>query len=247
MKNTETQKGSVPRFVVVAVDGGAAAGKSSTSRALAARFNLMHVDTGAHYRTVALALTQAGIAPENTGAIERFLAGGAAGGSTGTAGGAPARLSTVLDGRTARLAIDGTAPADAALRTPQINAVVSPFAAVPAVRSFLFNYQRGQVAVARENGFAGLIMEGRDIGSIILPDADLRLFLEADPVARAARRAAEGGVDTVAERDKRDSSRATAPLVCPAGATRIDSTHLTLDEVVEKVAALIIAAGAPCN
>ncbi|MDR1816721.1 MAG: (d)CMP kinase [Puniceicoccales bacterium] len=235
------------RFVTVAVDGGAAAGKSSTSRAVAERFGLMHVDTGAHYRTVALALTRAGISPGDTGAITAFLGiGGSTGDSAGdavggTTGDATARLTTVVEGRTARLAIDGVAPADAALRAPEINAVVSPFAAVPAVRQFLFAYQRGQVAVARERGFNGLVMEGRDIGSVILPDADLRVFLEADPEARAARRVAEGGVDAVAERDKRDSSRKTAPLVCPAGAVRIDNTHLSLAEVVEEIARLITA------
>ncbi|MDR3228526.1 MAG: (d)CMP kinase [Puniceicoccales bacterium] len=220
-------------FVIVAVDGGAASGKSSTSRALAKRFNLMHTDTGAHYRTVTLALLQAGIAPADTAAIETFLAGDTA---PGTA------LGTALEGNSARLAVNGTAPADAALRTPEVNAAVSPFAAVPAVRRFLFDYQRTQPAVAAVHGFAGLIMEGRDIGSVILPDADVRVFLEADTAARAARRAAEGGVDAVAERDKRDSSRATAPLVCPQGAERIDNTHLPLGEVVEKIALLISAA-----
>jgi cytidylate kinase len=190
----------------------------------------MHTDTGAHYRTVALALLQAGIAPADGAAIENFLAGESTGG---------ARLSTVLEGRSARLAVDGAAPADAALRTPEVNAAVSPFAAVPAVRQFLFDYQRGQPQVARERGFAGLVMEGRDIGSVILPEADVRIFLEADPVARAARRAAEGGVDAVVERDKRDSSRKTAPLVCPPGATRIDNTHLSLAQVVDEIAKLL--------
>lgn len=214
-------------FITIAVDGGAASGKSSTSRALSTRFNLMHVDTGAHYRTVALALTQAGITPENPLAVASHLQ--------------TAPLSTVLSGNTARLAINGTAPDDTALRTPEINAVVAPFAALPEVRRFLFDYQRDQVGVARAGGFSGLIMEGRDIGSVILPNADLRLFLEADPVARAARRAAEGRVDSIARRDQLDSSRATAPLSCPPGATRIDSTHLSLEQVVEMAAGLISA------
>ena len=217
---------SLTSFLVLAVDGGAAAGKSSTSRALSARFDFMHVDTGAHYRTITLALLRAGIPATDPDAVAAWLA-------------SPSALSTVLQGRSARLAINGTAPEDAALRTPEVNAVVSPVAAIPAVRSFLFDYQRAQVAVAKENGFAGLIMEGRDIGSVILPDADLCLFLEADPVAREARRRAEGGVDLIVQRDKQDSSRKTAPLTIPPGATRIDSTYLTLDEVVEKISALI--------
>jgi cytidylate kinase len=83
------------------------------------------------------------------------------------------------------------------------------------------------------------VMEGRDIGSVIFPHADFRFFLHADPAARARRRADEGRADVVAERDRLDSSRATAPLSCPPGATVIDSTHLTLDEVVAQTAAAI--------
>ena len=93
--------------------------------------------------------------------------------------------------------------------------------------------------MARQNGFAGLVMEGRDIGSVIFPQADFRFFLHADPAERAKRRAAEGRQDSIAERDRLDSSRKTAPLTCPPGATDIDSTHLTLEQVVEKMAAQI--------
>ncbi|HRP06752.1 MAG TPA: (d)CMP kinase, partial [Opitutaceae bacterium] len=82
-------------------------------------------------------------------------------------------------------------------------------------------------------------MEGRDFGSVIFPDADLRFFLHADPGERARRRAEQGQQDSVAERDRLDSSRKTAPLTIPAGAIAIDSTHLTLEEVVSKVAALV--------
>jgi cytidylate kinase len=84
-------------------------------------------------------------------------------------------------------------------------------------------------------------MEGRDIGSVIFPDADLRFFLHADPVERARRRADQGQLDSVAERDRLDSSRKTAPLTCPPGAIDIDSTHLTLEAVVERVAAAVKA------
>ncbi|MDR2983069.1 MAG: (d)CMP kinase [Puniceicoccales bacterium] len=214
-------------FITIAIDGGAASGKSSTSRALSSRFGLMHVDTGAHYRTVSLALVRAGVTPDDAEKAAQELKS--------------IPLDTVVSGNNARLAINGEVPDDADLRTPEINAVVAQFATLPCVRRFLYDYQRGQVAVAKQRDFAGLIMEGRDIGSVILPEADLRLFLEADPVARAARRAAEGRVDAVAQRDKIDASRATAPLVCPEGATKIDSTYLTLEEVVEKIAGMISA------
>jgi len=120
-----------------------------------------------------------------------------------------------------------------------VNAVVSKFAAIPAVRKFLFDYQRAQKNVAREHGFDGLIMDGRDIGSVIFPDADLRIFLTADPAERARRRAAEGIADSISERDKLDSSRKAAPLACPEGAVKIDSTHLTLEQVVEKISATL--------
>jgi cytidylate kinase len=107
------------------------------------------------------------------------------------------------------------------------------------VRSALLAYQRGQADVARERGFRGLIMEGRDIGSVIFPDADFRFFLHADPDERARRRAREGQTDSIAERDRLDTSRKTAPLTCPPGAIDIDSTHLSLDAVVERIAGLI--------
>jgi cytidylate kinase len=212
-------------FIVIAVDGGAASGKSSTSRAVAANHNLLHVDTGAHYRTVTLALLRAGLTPADAAKVPAVLAGLSA--------------KTFVEGRAARLAVGATLPADAEIRTPEVNAAVSQFAAIPEVRSFLFNYQRDQVREARERGFAGLIMEGRDIGSVILPDADLRFFLEADLDARAARRVAEGGTDSIGDRDKRDATRATAPMVCPAGATRIDNTHLSLEQVVGLIGGVI--------
>lgn len=214
------------KFLVIAVDGGAASGKSSTSRGLAAKHNLMHVDTGAHYRTVALSLLRRGIkdadaffAAENP--LENL------------------DLGTEVREREAAMSIGGIVPADAEIRNDAVNAVVSQFAAIPEVRKFLFDYQRLQKEVARERGFDGLIMDGRDIGSVIFPDADLRIFLTADPEARARRRAAEGIADSIAERDKLDSSRKAAPLACPEGAIKIDSTDLTLEQVVGKISGMI--------
>lgn len=212
-------------FKIVAVDGGAATGKSSTSRALAERFNFMHVDTGAHYRTVTFALLQAGASPEAPEAIPALLA--------------DLQLGTQLKGRSALLSVNGAAPADADIRSPQVNGAVSKFAAIPEVRQFLFDYQRSQAEVARDKEFAGLIMEGRDIGSIIFPDAELRFFLHADEATRAARRANEGQTDSIAERDKLDKSRKTAPLVCPDGATQVDTGPLPLEGVVDHISSII--------
>jgi cytidylate kinase len=127
------------------------------------------------------------------------------------------------------------------IRSGEVNENVSHFAAIPELRTALLAYQRGQADVARAHRFRGLVMEGRDIGSVIFPDADFRFFLHAHPEERARRRASEGQQDSIALRDKIDSSRKTAPLACPPGAISIDTTFLTLPEVVEKMAAPIAA------
>ncbi len=216
------------KFVRVAVDGGAASGKSSTSRALAARLGLLHVDTGAHYRTITLALLGRGARADDAAGIARTLSG--------------LRASSSVTGLAARLAIDGVTPSDSELRTPEVNAAVSSVAAQPAVRAFLLGHQRAQAEAARAGGFAGLVMEGRDIGSVVMPDAEVRVFLEADAAARERRRAAEGMLDPIGNRDRMDSTRAVSPMVCPPGAVRIDNTELGLDAVVDRVAALVAAA-----
>jgi len=213
-------------FFIVAVDGGAASGKSSTSSALSARFNLLHVDTGSYYRAVTHRLLKLGVSPADTKAVAAALAG--------------IRLDTRVSSRTAAMSIDGQVPGDE-IRSPEVNENVSAFAALPAVRAFLLDYQRSQARTARDGGFAGLIMEGRDIGSVIFPEASFRFFLMADPEARVRRRAAQGQADSIQKRDRLDSQRKSSPLVCPEGAVQIDSTHLTLDEVVGKMSDLIEA------
>jgi cytidylate kinase len=130
-------------------------------------------------------------------------------------------------------------PAGDEIRGPNVNDRVSHYAALPVVRAALLAYQRCQVEVAKAHGFRGLVMEGRDIGSVIFPQADFRFFLHADPIERAKRRAAEGRQDSVAERDRLDSSRKNSPLVVPPGAIDIDSTHLALEQVVDKLAGFI--------
>ena len=214
-------------FLIVAIDGGAASGKSSTSRALSERFNLLHVDTGSFYRAVTADLLRRGVEPADLGAVRDSVT--------------RLRLGTNVVGRSAQMTIDAR-PIDATeIRSPEVNANVSKFAAIPEVRSALLAYQRGQAEVARTGGFNGLVMEGRDIGSVIFPQADFRFFLHADPEERARRRALEGQTDSIAERDRMDSQRRTAPLACPPGATAIDSTHLNLDQVVDVVSAQIAA------
>lgn len=211
--------------LVIAIDGGAASGKSSTSRRLAKRFNLLHVDTGSHYRTVTDALLQAGTTPNDLGAVTTSLQ--------------QMDFQTRIDGQSAQLGINGRIPSKDELRSPLVNQAVSAFAALPEVRAALYDYQRGQPEIARERGFAGLVMEGRDIGSVILPGADFRFYLFADESTRAARRASQGETDSIAQRDKQDKQRQAAPLTCPEGAIRIDTGTLDLEGVVDHIAAII--------
>jgi cytidylate kinase len=213
-------------FIIVAIDGGAASGKSSSSRTLSERFNLLHVDTGSFYRAITAELLRHGVRPDDPAAVKAALA--------------KVRFGTRVVGRSAQMEIGGRVAGDE-IRSREVNDQVSHFSALPEVRTALLAYQRGQVNVAKRARFRGLVMEGRDIGSVIFPDADLRFFLHADPTERARRRASEGQHDSIAERDRIDSSRKTAPLACPPGAVSIDTTHVSLPEVVETMAAAIAA------
>jgi len=212
-------------FIIVAIDGGAASGKSSTSRAISERFNLLHVDTGSFYRALTSELLQRGVTTGDHHAVKNALAHLA--------------LGTRVTGRSAFMEISGEVVPETRIRSAEVTAAVSHFAAIPELRAALLAYQRGQAEVAKNNGFRGLVMEGRDIGSVIFPDADFRFFLHADPVERARRRAQQGQPDQIAERDRLDSQRKTAPLILPPGATGIDSTLLTLEQVVEQISAII--------
>lgn len=214
-------------FIIVAIDGGAASGKSSTSRLLADRFNLLHVDTGSFYRQITSELLRREVPSTDLPALLKALA--------------TLNFATRLEGRSTRMLIDGQ-PAGDEIRDQRVNDHVSHYAAISEVRQTLLGYQRGQVEVAKAHGFRGLVMEGRDIGSVIFPDADFRFFLHADPVERAKRRAAEGRQDSIAERDRLDSSRKTSPLTCPPGAIDIDSTHQSLDEVFARMTAHLVPA-----
>jgi len=211
---------TAPPLIIVAIDGGAASGKSSTSRALSERFNLLHVDTGSFYRAITAELLRLGLRAEDLPAVRIAVSG--------------LKFGTRLNGRSAQMEISGRVVDSEEIRSPAVNAEVAHFAAIPEVRAALLDYQRGQAATGRKHGFRGLVMEGRDIGSKIFPDADFRFFLFADPVARARRREQEGREDQVAKRDTLDQQR----LVESAqGAELIDSTYLTLEQVVEKISA----------
>jgi len=221
---------SASPFIIVAIDGGAASGKSTTSRMLSERFNLLHADTGSYYRAVTAEMLRRGVSPDDAGAVREALG--------------RMSLGTKVVGRSAEIEISGRSPGDG-IRSREVNAAVSHFAALPEVRAALLGYQRGQADTARGGGFRGLVMEGRDIGSVIFPGADFRFFLHAEPSERERRREREGLEDRVAERDRIDSSRKTAPLSLPEGAVSIDTTRLTIDEVADRMVAAIAPRFAP--
>lgn len=212
-------------FPILALDGGAASGKSSTAREIAARRHFLHVDTGSHYRALTAAALAAGVQPEASPKLADLLAA--------------LQFDTEIDGHEARMSINGEVPPDAFLRTAAVNQAVSQFAALPPVRDAVKRYQQSQVEEASENGFSGLVMDGRDIGTVIFPDATLKVFLFADEATRTARRQLEGLTDTIAERDRLDSKRVAAPLVPASDAVRLDNSALTLTEVVDRIEELL--------
>ena len=206
----------IVKRLVVAVDGPSGAGKGTVARAVARALGYRHIDTGAMYRAVAWRAIATGVALEATEDVAAVAA----------------RAS--FDLRDGVIAIDGH-DVTSAIRTPDMDKAAALVARNAPVRDVLVARQRALGAGG------GVVMEGRDIGSVIFPQADFRFFLHADPAERARRRAGEGGQDQIAERDRIDSSRKTSPLACPAGAISIDSTHLTLAEVVETMARPIAA------
>lgn len=213
-------------FLVIAIDGGAASGKSSTAKLLAEQLHLLHVDTGSHYRAVTFAALQAGVPPLDGISLRRFLS--------------QLKLDTRLVGRESEIGFNGEAtPAPDRLRSAEVNRSVSLYAALPVVRETVKAFQRSQVGIARSNGFNGIVMDGRDIGTVILPEASPKVFLVADPFTREQRRVGEGGVDAIADRDRTDSSRSVAPLRPAADAVIIDNSKLSLEEVVARIRQLI--------
>ena len=217
------------KTLVVAIDGPSGSGKSSTSRGVADRLSLDYLDTGAMYRAMTWALLQRGVDLQDPEAISK-----AAG---------DVRLTSGTDPLDPTIHVDGTDAADP-IRSDEVTGSVSLVAAVPSVREMLVDLQRDTIA-----GSAGIVVEGRDIGSTVAPDATVKIYLVADPAARAARRALEtGAVDTaameiaLARRDEIDSNRAASPLTKAEGAVLVDGTYLTLDEVIDTIVGIVEAA-----
>lgn len=221
------------RPVVVAIDGPSGSGKSSTSRGVAQRLGFSYLDTGAMYRAAAWQVAQKGATcPELIAEVV-----------------AQARIDVVTDPAAFTISIDDVDVTEA-IREPSISAQVSTVATVPAVRTDLVARQRAIIDQAlADPGTGGIVVEGRDITTVVAPDADVRLLLVADPAARVARRQAELGqqVDNAAVTDQvirrdRDDSTVSNFTEAAEGVTVLDSTALDLEQVIDRVCQLVTEA-----
>ncbi|MFI6105629.1 (d)CMP kinase [Streptomyces sp. NPDC051310] len=213
--------------MIVAIDGPSGTGKSSTSKAVAAKLGLSYLDTGAQYRAITWWMISNGVDVEDADAVAS-----AAGKPVIVSGTDPSHPTITVDG------VDASGP----IRTQEVTSKVSAVSAVPEVRALITDLQRSIAAGAEH----GIVVEGRDIGTTVLPDADLKIFLTASPEARAARRSGElQGADVHAtrealiKRDAADSSRKTSPLAKADDAVEVDTTDLTLQQVIECVVTLV--------
>ena len=223
------------RRPVVTIDGPAGAGKSTVSRRIAEQLGFTYLDTGALYRTVALVVLSN---PETSAALERLE------------GDDEARLGEIAEGLNVRFGEGGTRvwldgrEVTHDIRTPEISQGASKVSAVPRVRAGLLELQR------RLASGGGVVAEGRDVGSVVLPDAEVKFYLTADVACRARRRVdqlREQGIEVdleatkreIEERDARDSSREVAPLRRPDGAIEVDSGPLTADQVIETMVEVV--------
>lgn len=205
--------------MVVAIDGPAASGKSSVARKVAEKLSCTCVNSGALYRALTWHVLQSGVDPADPSAIASSIAG------------TTVDLGVNADGQPA-LRIDNHIP-DFESHESDVNAAVSKVATVPAVRSLITSLLR-DIAAARD-----VVMEGRDIGTAVFPDTPHKFYLDASPEIRRQRRAAQGLMDSIDNRDRLDSTRAIAPLSIAPDARIIDTSHLTIDGVAEEILHLL--------
>jgi cytidylate kinase len=209
--------------LIIAIDGPAASGKSTTAKLVAERLGYLHVDTGAMYRAMTLKVIEAGIDPDNAGKISALAE------ST--------RIRLVPKEGGYNVELDGVDVTEK-IRTPEVTKAVSAVSMVPEVRQLMVHEQR-------EMGKRGaIVLEGRDIGSVVFPKADVKIYMVAQPRERAARRSRELAVKgitkeieelerEIAERDSKDSTRAISPLTKAADAVTLDTTNLSIEEQVD--------------
>ena len=209
-------------YRVIAIDGPAASGKSSVARSLAQRLGFAYVNSGAMYRAATWYILQRGVDPRDASLVAAVAE--------------RADIISALDSNESRIEIDGVNPA-AHLHDEPVNQAVSIVSSVPRLREILSERMR---AFARERD---LVIEGRDIGSVVFPDTAFKFYIDASPEVRLQRRAAQGFLDEIAARDRADSSRATAPLVIAADAEVIDSSAMTIEAVVDEIVRRLEAKG----
>ncbi|GEM_PF-194844 len=216
---------SQPDHPVTAIDGPSASGKSTVAKKLAAKLQALYVDSGALYRGMTWQVLRKGVDPQDEEAVKEVMAA--------------SNWEFPVVGQAVRFTIDGDDPGEE-IRGEAVRETVSYVARIPEVRSFIVNSIRSMRALGP------LVVEGRDIGSVVFPDSPDKFYLDADPVERARRRnaellATESGTsveavqESLAKRDHLDSTRKTAPLQVAEGAQVVDTTHLTLDEVVDVI------------
>jgi CMP/dCMP kinase len=204
---------------VITIDGPAASGKSSIARLVAQQLGFTYVNTGNMYRAMTWAVLQAGVDPQDAEAVRSAASG-------------IVIESPVVEGKT-QVCVAGHSLTDAELNSDPVNRAVSFIARVNEVRERLVADQRALVLLGP------LVMEGRDIGSVVFPQSPHKIYVDASEEVRASRRGAQGHADPIAERDRLDKQRKNSPLVIPAGATVIDNSHITLDQAVEQVIAAL--------
>jgi cytidylate kinase len=209
---------------VIAIDGPAASGKSTVARELARRLGFVYVNSGAMYRAITWYVLEHGFDRTTSDRVPDLVD--------------RAKISCDISGDASRIIIDGVDPTPH-LREAQVNNHVSQVSAVPRVRSIVDELMR---QCAREYN---VVVEGRDIGSVVFPDTPYKFYIDASPEVRRRRRAAEGQRDEIAARDRADSSRVAAPLVIAEDALVIDSSHLTIDGVVGEIIGQLKMKGLP--
>ncbi len=208
--------------IIVAIDGPAGAGKSTVARAVARRLGYTYIDTGAMYRAVALWALRAGIPLDDAHKLEQLA------------------LESRIEFQEDRILLNGE-DVTAQIREPEVSGAASRTAACPGVRRAMTEEQR------RIASSVSVVMEGRDIGTVVFPEAQVKIYLDADPLERARRRAEETGGDAakiareMADRDERDRTRAEAPLTQAPDAEYIDSSRLSPEEVEEAILKLVRA------
>lgn len=216
--------------VAIALDGPAGAGKSSIAKRAAKALDFIYVDTGALYRTIGLAATRKGVEPKPSLEVEKLLS--------------EITVDLTFNDKGEQVVLLDGEDVSGLIRTPEASMMASKISAVPSVRAYLLDLQRN---MAKSHN---VIMDGRDIGTVVLPDANVKIFLTASPEARAQRRfkeLCEKGMDVkyedilneVITRDYNDSHRETAPLKPAEGCVMVDTTELDFEQSVEKIISLI--------